>query len=756
MTHARPPDLDLSRKLEPISTIPISLKSIVRNPSFIQQINTLNKILNIITMEVYDYIRQFCLFRDTQNRSIPILDSTFIGYCFSVVGQKSSRGRPPKDEYKIIDDLKTFYTKEVLPTFKKGHQKQDIRCMNRVISGIIDNMATGYSNNIKENYIPRLTKFLRFIANEVFDKEIPCKGNKKEYLDARNKLKRNAIWQFTSAVISGDYDKINLLFVQAFYKHKQYIIPEHDEPIAFDCHENPFKYLKPSMYINSIYKKHNDILQMQIDTLLPDKEHESNKKQIKELNAKKIKLFQPISLRTSCIPKYITFDTATLIECFLGMTKDYNDNISASAYSVWNKFFDLSHPVFGFNKNRKRRKHLFNYSMETDGIGVSLLFRTNESMKSKIARTEANKAGKVANKGKTDEQKKLEKEQKKEREKLLRKQKREQESKEPKTTKKKKSTNNINPIYYLDQLSYEQLIRILSDKILVCGDPGKKFLMYLSDGINKLKLTRMQRDTESNAKRNREIVIHRRHMKKIDIIESRLSECSYKTVDYDEFKQCLILKHEINDLVRSEYEQPIYRKMTFRAKVDRQRCEDNYLNRIEQTFGNRNDIVLVLGDHNNNNKLKNGPSTLGIGLKKLIARRFLTFQINEYNTSKKCCNCWNDVVNAEIKGKEIHRLIQCKNSDCYRREFRWNTESSESVIRPYHVKNNYYTRDFNSCMCMLWIVHHMYYNNMKRPQQFSRNIEAEQKLALEVREQLNVLTASLPTKKLQLKFRSEK
>ena len=113
----------------------------------------------------------------------------------------------------------------------------------------------------------------------------------------------------------------------------------------------------------------------------------------------------------------------------------------------------------------------------------------------------------------------------------------------------------------------------------MCGDPGKKFLMYLSDGINKLKLTRMQRDTESNAKRNREIVIHRRHMKKIDIIESRLSECSYKTVDYDEFKQCLILKHEINDLVRSEYEQLIYRKMTFRAKVDRQRCEDDYLNR---------------------------------------------------------------------------------------------------------------------------------------------------------------------------------
>ena len=31
------------------------------------------------------------------------------------------------------------------------------------------------------------------------------------------------------------------------------------------------------------------------------------------LNSKIIKLFQPLSLRNSCIPKYITIDTATLI-----------------------------------------------------------------------------------------------------------------------------------------------------------------------------------------------------------------------------------------------------------------------------------------------------------------------------------------------------------------------------------------------------------------------------------------------------------
>ena len=36
----------------------------------------------------------------------------------------------------------------------------------------------------------------------------------------------------------------------------------------------------------------------------------------KELNGQLIKLFQPLSLRSSCVPKYITLDTATFIRFF--------------------------------------------------------------------------------------------------------------------------------------------------------------------------------------------------------------------------------------------------------------------------------------------------------------------------------------------------------------------------------------------------------------------------------------------------------
>ena len=57
--------------------------------------------------------------------------------------------------------------------------------------------------------------------------------------------------------------------------------------------------------------------------------------------------------------------------------------------------------------------------------------------------------------------------------------------------------------------------------------------------------------------------------------------------------------------------------------------------------------------------------------------------------------------------KYVHRLVMCKNANCYRRELNWEVDSLESAqhqTKKYHVKNNYYTRDLNSCICMLGIV----------------------------------------------------
>jgi len=52
---------------------------------------------------------------------------------------------------------------------------------------------------------------------------------------------------------------------------------------------------------------------------------------------------------------------------------------------------------------------------------------------------------------------------------------------------------------------------------------------------------------------------------------------------------------------------------------------------------------------------------MGIGLKRLVAKKYTTLLIDEYNTSKKCCNCWQDVENVKINGNSKFRLLGCKN-----------------------------------------------------------------------------------------------
>ena len=54
--------------------------------------------------------------------------------------------------------------------------------------------------------------------------------------------------------------------------------------------------------------------------------------------------------------------------------------------------------------------------------------------------------------------------------------------------------------------------------------------------------------------------------------------------------------------------------------------------------------------------------TMNKGLRKLIHKKYDTLTINEYYTSQKCCECYNDLKHCkDKKGKEIYRLFQCSN-----------------------------------------------------------------------------------------------
>jgi transposase len=102
---------------------------------------------------------------------------------------------------------------------------------------------------------------------------------------------------------------------------------------------------------------------------------------------------------------------------------------------------------------------------------------------------------------------------------------------------------------------------------------------------------------------------------------------------------------------------------------------------------------------------------MGIGLKKLVAKKYNTVLIDEYNTSKLCCNCHKENDNKVINSESLFRLLTCKHC---------NVGSSENLNNPTLKCSKFLNRDMNSCVNMQCIVKSYLKENRRRPKEFTR------------------------------------
>lgn len=644
----KPPEntgVDFNKIKSPYRTIKTSLKSIIKDPEINHKINELVIKCNNIVIDTYMFIRLYALNLYHKKEIIPNLDSDFISYVFMTLGTRDNRGKKSTNN-DLINKLDEFYKNEYQPIF--NHTKFDLKCLSFTLPYIAISIETMLTTNLKEHFIKRLYRFINIFSNKYYDEKY--KNNNNDY----ETEKKKDIFKLKKAIYENKFEEIPEKLKEWFNQHKNNILPtEFNKSIAYDCQSNPFKYIKYSFYMNEQYELFNENIREQINNKL------ISEKEIKELNSQILKLFQPLSLRKSCIPKYITIDTATIINLFSekGQKGKLLQSLKENQELVWDKFFKMNKRIF-----RQSKDYLFNYTIQTDGIGTSLLFK-HISIKDKKY------GGKI------------------------------------------KSVDNS--IHYIDELSDYQL-DILKTKKIVSADPGKKFLLYMMDDEgNELKYSCMQRDTESLAKRNRRInMTNKKENKKVIDIETELSNYLSTTVNYIKFKEFIREKHKANEKTKLFYENELYRKINWRTKTYRQRSEDKFLNNIENNFGEKNDIVICIGDWSNKQgSCIKGASTMGIGLKRLVAKKYTTLLIDEYNTSKKCCNCWQDIENVKINGNSKFRLLGCKN--CKINNIGSPEDEKKSILQSY----SFLTRDKNSCINMLSIAKHMIYKR-NRPKEF--------------------------------------
>jgi len=351
------------------------------------------------------------------------------------------------------------------------------------------------------------------------------------------------------------------------------------------------------------------------------------------LEKQESKLFQPLPLRNNIIPKHIIIDTASLINLFC-LEKDNQgnkvkkgellSNVKDNQNEVWCNFINLKDKIF------KNKYYQFHNQIQTDGISCCLLF-IRKDLKDK-------KWG----------------------------------SRVP--------VLQEQDFYNIEDLSKEQL-DTLKDRNIVGCDPGKRSLVYMMDkNGNKLQYTAPQRKRESKTKTNQRILLIERKRNGIIEKETHLSFQNSKSVDYENFKNYLVEKDKLNKETTKFYKKEVWRKMKFRQYSYGKKSIDAFLNKIKETFGEN--ILIGYGNWSRSSQMKHFMPTMNKGLRKLIHKKYDTITINECNTSKKCCDCNNDLEYYKDKeGKKVFRLLVCSNCvSCENKKIVFRTRDANSSI----------------------------------------------------------------------------
>ena len=175
--------------------------------------------------------------------------------------------------------------------------------------------------------------------------------------------------------------------------------------------------------------------------------------------------------------------------------------------------------------------------------------------------------------------------------------------------------------------------------------------MIVIDGNNNFyKYSACRRRIETYTKRSNQILLNERNKNNIIPIETELSKYNSRTTNIKTYKEFITKKTETNN--------KLFRKLSFRRFVKTKQSEVRLLNEIENKFLTKEDklnnikLVMFIGDYSRTSQMKGTISTPNIGFKKLLLTRFNVIEVNEYNTSKLYNKTLKEMENVKIRRKK--------------------------------------------------------------------------------------------------------
>ena len=621
--------------------IKTSLKSIVKDDIVIVKLNQAASMCNKIVIHSLQFMKIYLIHLVDNNQSLPVIDKQFINLVMKTVCASPTAGRKPSESTKKIKDkLKSFYDEHY-----KDLQGEELnyRGMGTVLDYFAISILTMYENNIKQHFVEYIERYvnvvwkrkqlLKFIQ-KIFKTPKARKQAKYKLINNLRRIK-NDILNFDKSKSSSsiyhtwiDEAREKLLPQREFQKNSVY----------YDLMCSPQDYLPCMIYMMKQIEEHGESI----------------------LNA--------CPLRSEVIPKYIRLDTTTLVKLLLtkeqGTQEHYlkNGNLVKNQEKLWDFFFKTDQKCFKSNKYR------FNHMIETDGVGVSIVFIRNDL-----------KSGRQF---------------------------------------KPKVKVVLNNEKYIDELDAKEYTRLQKKKV-VAIDPNMSDLIYcIDDNKHTFRYTQNQRRQETKQKKYRNILQNNKNStrienKTINEWEATLSQYNKKTLDFNRFKDYIKQKNIMNIALQSFYETYIYRKLKLSSYINRKKSETRMLNNFKKRYGTPEDYIIGFGDFEQRKHRKFKEPVKGKGFRSLFRKAgYEVYLVDEFRTSCKCSIC-------ETSESECRTFKECINPRPWKNNY---------IIRHGLVKcktcSRLWNRDTNASRNIYKIIKNEI-NRLGRPVYLRRNKEPE-------------------------------
>ena len=238
-------------------------------------------------------------------------------------------------------------------------------------------------------------------------------------------------------------------------------------------------------------------------------------------------------------------------------------------------------------------------------------------------------------------------------------------------------------------------------------DPGYNLVIYMVDENNVFyKYSGCRRRYENYTKRSNQIILKEKKKNNIIEKETELSKFNSKSLKVDEYKQFIVNKNRINELLKPFYHKLLFRKLAFRRYVKTKQSEEVLLNEIENKYLTKEDknkkLVIFHGNWSKGHTLKGCNSTPNKAFKRLLNKKFIVLETDEFKTSKLYNKNYKELTNVKVKKgkhlKYLHEVLTLK-------------EDTEKRI--------YVNRDKNASMNILKLGKY-YLENQERIKEFKR------------------------------------